>query len=102
MFLKNKTIWSWLGMLAAGAALFVAFYGIQTEGLAWDKWEMKITILLIAGVAGGAVFWFNFRKPKTKTSGNSDLEDYDFGEDDEEIELDDADLMAETESEDDE
>ena len=38
----------------------------------------------------------------TKTSGNSDLDDYDFGEDDEETELDDADFMAETESEDDE
>ena len=55
-----------------------------------------------AGAAGGAVYWFKFRKPKTKTSGNSDLDDYDFGEDDEETVLDDADLMAETESEDDE
>ena len=63
---------------------------------------LLIIILLIAGAAGGAVYWFKFRKPKTKTSGNSDLEDYDFGEDDEENELDDADLMAETESEDDE
>ena len=58
MFLKNKTIWSWLGMLAAGAALFVAFYGIQTEGLAWDKWEMKITILLIAGVVSELAYIF--------------------------------------------
>lgn len=63
---------------------------------------LPVLVLLIAGVAGGAVFWFKFRKPKTKTSGNSDLEDYDFGEDDEEIELDDADLMEETESEDEE
>lgn len=63
---------------------------------------LPVLVLLIAGVAGGAVYWFRFRKPKTKTSGNSDLEDYDFGEDDEEIELDDADLMEETESEDDE
>ena len=63
---------------------------------------LPVLVLLIAGVAGGAVFWFKFRKPKTKTSGNSDLEDYDFGEDDEENELDDADLMEETESEDDE
>lgn len=63
---------------------------------------LPVLVLLIAGVAGGAVYWFKFRKPKTKTSGNSDLEDYDFGEDDEEIELDDADLMEETESEDDE
>lgn len=63
---------------------------------------LPVLVLLIAGVAGGAVYWFKFRKPKTKTSGNSDLEDYDFGEDDEENELDDADLMAETENEDDE
>ena len=63
---------------------------------------LLIIILLIAGAAGGAVYWFKFRKPKTKTSGNSDLDDYDFGEDDEETVLDDADLMEETESEDDE
>lgn len=63
---------------------------------------LPVLVLLIAGVAGGAVYWFKFRKPKTKTSGNSDLDDYDFGEDDEENELDDADLMEETESEDDE
>ena len=63
---------------------------------------LLIIILLIAGAAGGAVYWFKFRKPKTKTSGSSDLDDYDFGEDDEENELDDADLMEETESEDDE
>ena len=63
---------------------------------------LLILVLLIAGAAGGAVYWFKFRKPKTKASGNSDLDDYDFGENDEENELDDADLMAETESEDDE
>ena len=63
---------------------------------------LLIIIFLIAGAAGGAVYWFKFRKPKTKTSGNSDLDDYDFGEDDEETVLDDADLMEETESEDDE
>ena len=63
---------------------------------------LPVLVLLIAGVAGGAVYWFKFRKPKTKTSGNSDLDDYDFGEDDEETVLDDADLMEETESEDDE
>lgn len=63
---------------------------------------LLIIILLIAGAAGGAVYWFKFRKPKTKTTGSSDLDDYDFGEDDEETELDDADLMAETENEDDE
>lgn len=63
---------------------------------------LLVLVLLIAGVAGGAVYWFKFRKPKTKTTGSSDLDDYDFGEDDEENELDDDDLMEETESEDDE
>ena len=63
---------------------------------------LPVLVLLIAGVAGGAVFWFKIRKPKTKTPGGSDLDDYDLGEDDEGIELDDADLMEETESEDDE
>ena len=62
---------------------------------------LPLFILLIAGAAGGAVYWFKFRKPKAKTSGNSDLDDYDFGEDDEddeeETEYDDADLMAESE-----
>ena len=66
---------------------------------------VPIIILLIAGGGGFAVYWFKFRKPKAKTSGTTDLDDYDFGQDDEdfdeETELDDADVMAEAESEDD-
>lgn len=64
---------------------------------------MPVLILLIAGAGGGAFYWFKIRKPKEKTAGNNDLDDYDFGQDDdydEETELDDADLMAEAESED--
>lgn len=66
---------------------------------------LPVIILVLAGAAGGAVYWFKFRKPKTKTKGSSDLDDYDFGEDDEEdseeeTEIDDADLMAEAENED--
>lgn len=63
---------------------------------------MPVLILLIAGAGGGAFYWFKIRKPKEKTAGNNDLDDYDFGQDDdydEETELDDADLMAESESE---
>ena len=66
---------------------------------------LPLIIVLIAGTGGFAVYWFKFRKPKAKTSGTTDLDDYDFGEDDEgydeETELDDADVMAEAEGEDD-
>lgn len=55
---------------------------------------MPIIILLIAGGAGAAVYFFKFKKNKPKTSGDTDLDDYDFGEDgedyDEETEIDDA------------
>ena len=65
---------------------------------------VPVLILLIAGASGGAFYWFKIRKPKDKATGNSDLDDYDFGQDDddydEETELDDADLMVEAESED--
>ena len=58
------------------------------------------------GAGGFAVYWFKFRKLKEKTNGSTDLDDYDFGQDDddydEETEIDDADVMAEAESEDDE
>ena len=66
---------------------------------------LPLIIVLIAGAGGFAVYWFKFRKPKAKTSGNTDLDDYDFGEDDEDYgedtELDDADVMAEADGEDD-
>ena len=67
---------------------------------------LPIIIVLIVGAGGFAVYWFKFRKPKDKTNGSTDLDNYDFGQDDddydEETELDDADVMAEVESEDDE
>lgn len=34
---------------------------------------------MLAG--GGAVYWFKFRKPKSQTKGSADLDDYDYGED---------------------
>ena len=62
---------------------------------------MPVIILLIAGAGSGAFYWFKIRKPKDKAAGNNDLDDYDFGQDDEdydeETEIDDADLMAESE-----
>lgn len=58
--------------------------------------SLLLIILLIAGAGGGAVYWFKFKNTKTKTSGGSDLDDYDFGED-EEIEFDDDELLAESE-----
>ena len=46
-----------------------------------------LLLLLIAGLgAGGAVYWFKFRKQKPDTKGPDDLDDYDFGENDEDDE----------------
>ena len=43
-----------------------------------------LLILLIIGLgAGGAVYYLKFKKPKTDTKGPVDLDDYDFGDDDE-------------------
>jgi hypothetical protein len=39
---------------------------------------LPLIIVLIAGTGGFAVYWFKFRKPKAKTSGTTDLDDYDF------------------------
>ncbi len=43
-----------------------------------------LLVLLIVGLgAGGAVYYLKFKKPKTDTKGPVDLDDYDFGDDDE-------------------
>ncbi len=43
-----------------------------------------LLIILIIGLgAGGAVYYLKFKKPKTDTKGPVDLDDYDFGDDDE-------------------
>jgi hypothetical protein len=43
-----------------------------------------LLIVLIIGLgAGGAVYYLKFKKPKTDTKGPVDLDDYDFGDDDE-------------------
>lgn len=42
-----------------------------------------LVVLLLAGVGGGAFYYFKVLKPKQMVKGNTDLEDFDF-EDDEE------------------
>ena len=57
-------------------------------------------VFLVAAGAGGAIYWFKFRNKEPKNKGGNDLDDYDFGQEDddeEETEIDDADLMAEIE-----
>lgn len=44
---------------------------------------LPVVLLLLLG-GGGALYYFKFRKPKTDTKGTVDLDDYDFGEDDDE------------------
>ena len=38
-----------------------------------------LVVLLIGG--GAALYFFKFKKPKADTKGNDDLDEYDFGED---------------------
>ena len=40
-------------------------------------------ILLVLALTGGgaALYYFKFRKPKADTTGHDDLDEYDFGED---------------------
>lgn len=50
---------------------------------------LLLLLLLLAG-GGFAVYWFKFREKKPDAKGNTDLDNYDFGdEDDEEIEYED-------------
>ena len=43
----------------------------------------SLIILLVLALAGGgaALYYFKFRKPKADTTGHDDLDEYDFGED---------------------
>ena len=66
---------------------------------------LLIVVFLVAAGAGGAIYCFKFRNKEPKNKGGNDLDDYDFGQDDaeeEETEIDDADLMAEVEEKDEE
>ena len=45
--------------------------------------NLPLVILLLAGGGGLAVYLLKFRKEKTETAGDTDLDEYDFGEDEE-------------------
>lgn len=44
---------------------------------------LVLFLTVAAAGAGGAVYYLKFRKPKADTKGDTDLDDYDFGEDEE-------------------
>ena len=47
---------------------------------------LVVIVLLLALAGGGALYWFKLRKPKADTKGPADLDDYDFGETDDDTE----------------
>lgn len=59
---------------------------------------LVVVVLLLLLGGGGALYWFKLRKKKPDTKGPVDLDDYDYGDEDEEYENeDDADEPEETE-----
>ena len=56
-----------------------------------------LVVVLLIVLAGGALYWFKLRKPKPQTKGSADLDDYDYGEDDEYEEYENEDEPEETE-----
>lgn len=58
---------------------------------------LLVVALLIVLAGGGALYWFKLRKPKLQTKGPADLDDYDYGEDDEYEEYENEDEPEETE-----
>ena len=49
--------------------------------------NLLIIVLLLALAGGGALWWFKFRKKQPDNKGGSDLNDYDFGDDEDEYEI---------------
>lgn len=47
---------------------------------------LVVIVLLLALAGGGALYWFKLRKPKADTKGPDDLDNYDFGEADDDTE----------------
>ena len=58
---------------------------------------LLVVALLIVLAGGGALYWFKLRKPKPQTKGSANLDDYDYGEDDEYEEYENEDEPEETE-----
>lgn len=48
--------------------------------------SLLIIVLILALAGGGALYWFKFRKKQPDNKGGSDLDDYDFGDDEDEYE----------------
>lgn len=54
----------------------------EPETSSGNAGPMLLLLLVVAAGAGGAVYYLKFRKPKTDTKGPTDLDDYDFGDED--------------------
>ena len=60
--------------------------------------SLLLVVLIVVLGGGFAVYWFKFRDKTPKNKGGDDLDDYNFGQnedEEEETEIDDAELMAE-------
>ena len=71
-------------MISASAILHPENGGRFVEYWARLYWARTLSMsLLVLALAGGgaALYYFKFRKPKTDTTGHDDLDEYDFGED---------------------
>ena len=62
---------------------------------AQEKSNAPLILLLLVLLGGGfALYWFKLRKPKPDTKGSADLDDYDFGEEDDADELEELDEVS--------
>ena len=71
-------------MISASAILHPENGGRFVEYWARLYWARTLSMsLLVLALAGGgaALYYFKFRKPKADTTGHDDLDEYDFGED---------------------
>lgn len=62
----------------------------QEPGAQNNTGGIVAALLIVAVIAAGVFCFFKFRKPKQSVKGKSDLDDYDFGEDEDEEEPDTA------------